>query len=267
MSEGNGNTGPWLAKPPESCCFKGVMHSGTPRGHFEEYAGLRTYVSHPADKPASADAARRVLLYFTDVYGIYTNALLVMDSFADAGYLVVGADYLRGDSFWKHQDKDGNDLPTWDRKAWVAERIADCNESVPVWTAAIKAAHGGPETKYACVGYCFGAPYVCRALAVGDAAVGAFAHPASLQDSHFRDIKGPLFLACTDVDFTFPPEARRQAIDILRTEKKTWQLQLFTDIDHGFALRGDMDNPYQRYVKEASFSAMLAWLNHWLALA
>jgi hypothetical protein len=32
----------------------------------------------------------------------------------------------------------------------------------------------------------------------------------------------------------------------MRTEKKRHQLQLFTGIAHGFALRGDMNNPYDR---------------------
>jgi hypothetical protein len=60
---------------------------------------------------------------------------------------------------------------------------------------------------------------------------------------------------------------------------------LFTKVSHGFACRGDMDDPYQRkflvgsfliqnlrilmqfeagYVKEASFRGMVDWFNFWL---
>lgn len=58
--------------------------------------------------------------------------------------------------------------------------------------------------------------------------------------------KEPLFLSCTDVDFTFEAHSRRRAVDILQTEKKPYELQLFSGVDHGFALRGDMGNPYER---------------------
>ncbi len=56
----------------------------------------------------------------------------------------------------------------------------------------------------------------------------------------------PLFLSCTDEDHTFSTQDRRKAMDILQTEKKSYQLQLFTKIAHGFALRGDLNNPYDR---------------------
>jgi hypothetical protein len=34
--------------------------------------------------------------YFPDVWGFFTNGFLVMDGFADAGYLTLGLDYFRG---------------------------------------------------------------------------------------------------------------------------------------------------------------------------
>lgn len=36
------------------------------------------------------------------------------------------------------------------------------------------------------------------------------------------------------------------AMDILQSRKKTYHLQLFSGVEHGFALRGNMDNPYER---------------------
>lgn len=46
-----------------------------------------------------------------------------------------------------------------------------------------------PNTKFAAVGYCFGAPYVCDELAKDVVSVGAFAHPAFLKEHHFRNIE------------------------------------------------------------------------------
>lgn len=69
--------------------------------------------------------------------------------------------------------------------------------------------------------------------------------------------------------------------------KKHFQVQLFSGVEHGFALRGDMDNPYERkssasdgslrtevwvhrlrvagYVKEQSLSGIVAWFDFWLS--
>lgn len=56
----------------------------------------------------------------------------------------------------------------------------------------------------------------------------------------------PLFLSCAEIDHTFDAASRRRAIDILQSDKKDYQLQLFSGVEHGFALRGNMDNPYER---------------------
>lgn len=70
---------PWLALPSGSCCLKGHMHTGDPRGSFETIADVDTYVVHPPAEKAND----HILFYFADVYGMFTNAQLVMDEFAD----------------------------------------------------------------------------------------------------------------------------------------------------------------------------------------
>jgi dienelactone hydrolase len=148
--------------------------------------------------------------------------------------------------------------------------------------------------------YCFGAPYVCRELAEGgNCAAGAFAHPAFLKESHFRSLTSsyhtcaddqilppdifaePLFLSCSQIDHTFPADSRNHAIDILHSSHKTYHLQLFSGVEHGFALRGNPDNPYEcmnntlemfqnlanrspGWVKEQSLQGIIDWLNFWL---
>lgn len=85
-------TGQYLAKLPGDCCTKGCIHKGNPRGAYETIAGVETYVVHPPPERANG----RIVLYFADIFGLYTNGLLVMDSFADAGYLALGLDYFDG---------------------------------------------------------------------------------------------------------------------------------------------------------------------------
>jgi hypothetical protein len=82
----------YLAKPAGDCCLKGSIHEGEPRGSYAMIAGVETYVV----APPSGRANNRILLYFPDVWGLFNNGLLIMDGFADAGYLTLGLDYFRG---------------------------------------------------------------------------------------------------------------------------------------------------------------------------
>lgn len=89
----------YLAKPSGACCLKGNLHEGEARGKIQTISGIETYVSTPASDKANGN----ILLYFPDVYGLFNNAKLIMDAFADAGYLALGLDYFKGVSiFSKH---------------------------------------------------------------------------------------------------------------------------------------------------------------------
>ncbi|KAI0393230.1 alpha/beta-hydrolase [Xylariaceae sp. FL0594] len=233
-----------IAKPSGECCLKGYIHGGEKaRGTFETVSNIETYVSEPPAEKANG----HVLFYFPDIWGMFNNGLLVMDAFADAGYRVFGIDYFRGDPVWKHR-KDGDDESDldFDFEAWKARHKAFADENLPLWIDEVKARHGRPDTRYACVGYCFGAPYVCDQLsASGGCDAGAFAHPAFLEDRHIRDLEKPLFLSCSYVDHCFETEERNRTVDILEQEGKAYHLQLFSRVEHGFALRGNMDDPYE----------------------
>ena len=92
----------------------------------------------------------------------------------------------------------------------------------------------------------------------------------------------PLFLSCAEIDHTFPTEFRNRAVDILNAEKKKYCLQLFQGVEHGFALRGNLDDPYERkctiivlgfvgltpapgWTKEQSLRGIADWFDLWLA--
>ncbi|KAL8377859.1 hypothetical protein RB595_008511 [Gaeumannomyces hyphopodioides] len=253
----------YLAKPSGACCLKGTIHKSEARGRWETIAGVETYISAP--QPGRKNNGH-VLLYFPDVWGMFPNGFLVMDAFADAGYTVFGLDYFRGDPVWKHRkNRHDNSDSDFDYEAWKRKHTAFADEAVPKWVKAVKDQHSGNDARFVCVGYCFGAPYVCSELAKESVVAGAFAHPAFLKEHHFRNIKGPLFLSCSEVDHTFDVASRRRALDILQEGKKTFQHQVFSGVEHGFALRGDPDDPYQRYVKEQSLASIVAWFDYWLS--
>lgn len=256
--------GAYLAKPSGSCCLKGIIHEGESKGDIIKIAGIETYLSRPREENANG----RILLYFPDVWGLFPNGLLVMDGFADAGYLVAGPDYFRGDPISKHREHrlDTKTEPEFDYEAWKQKHTTFANDNVPKWIKAVQEQFGTPDMKYACVGYCFGAPYVCNELADGGiSSAGAFAHPAFLKDFHFENLTKPVFLSCSELDHTFPTESRNKAVEMMKAGHKKYHLQLFSGVEHGFALRGNPEDPYERWVKEQSIRGIVDWFDFWLS--
>jgi hypothetical protein len=46
-------------------------------------------------------------------------------------------------------------------------------------------------------------------------------------------------------------------------KKQVYHVQLFQGVSHGFALRSDMEDPVQKYAKDASIEGMAGWFDHW----
>jgi dienelactone hydrolase len=209
----------YLAKPSGACCLKGTLHEGESHGRWETIEGVETYIATPQKGKANGN----VLLYFPDVWGMFPNGLLVMDAFAEAGYLVLGLDYFRGvrtrymivslststrpssktlpiadivqDPVWKHRkDRNDHSQPDFDYEAWKLKHMTFADEAVPRWVDAVAQRYKSEKAKFVCVGYCFGAPYVCSELAKGLVTAGAFAHPAFLKEHHFSNIESKSFL-------------------------------------------------------------------------
>jgi dienelactone hydrolase len=253
----------YLAKPSGVCSVEEEsIHSGNPRGSFSEIADVKTYVSRPPDKTANG----YVLFFFPDVWGMYPNSLLIMDGFADAGYLVLGIDYFRGDGIWKHRthSRDAETNAGFDYESWTQKHMTFADDVVPKWVKAAKGEYAQKGTSFACVGYSFGARYVCDLLSTSTCTAGAIAHPSFLQQHHFANLQAPLFMSCAESDQTFDDEARNLAVSIMKGGKKEFQLQLFSGVEHGFALRGDMENKYERWVKESSLRGVVEWFDFWL---
>lgn len=81
-----------IAHPSAACCISGSIHKGDPKGRIEKIQDVETYIAEPSAGKANGN----IVLYFPDVFGLFNNAKLMMDGWADAGYLVLGPDYFRG---------------------------------------------------------------------------------------------------------------------------------------------------------------------------
>lgn len=133
------------------------------------------------------------------------------------------------------------------------------------------------------VGYCFGGKYVCRYLKKGWLDVGFVAHPTMVEEDELRGVEGALGIAAAGElfsvrykerdsvltvylvrDFVFTTEKRRESEDILDKLHIPYQINLFSDVEHGFAVRCDMKKPGQRFAKEQAFAQALAWFDNYL---
>jgi len=243
---------PVLAGPPGNCCVQGVKHFGEPRGESITIAGIQTYISKPPAKKSPQD--KKIILYLADVYGpFYINAQLLQDYYASHGFTVLGIDYFFGDPVHLHTDKPG-----FDRAAWLAKSKQQAKECFPKWIKGVREIYG-TDVKYSAVGYCFGGPFALELATTDDVVAAAFAHPAYLNDDHFKNITKPLLLSCAETDTTFPKESRRRAEDILEEIKATYHVQIFSGVSHGFGTRGDPEVENSRWAKEKSAQGIIEW--------
>jgi hypothetical protein len=157
-----------LAKPADLCCLKGAFHTGEPTGSIEQIEGIDTYVARPHLERSN----KNVILFFPDAFGLHMNSFLMMDAFAECGYLTLGVDYFLGvraprhfskrqcynsqmlqDPVTKHSLTPLSD-PNFDFEAWKSKHLTSSEEVSAKWVEGVKAKYGTSEdVEFACVGY------------------------------------------------------------------------------------------------------------------
>lgn len=109
--------------------------------------------------------------------------------------------------------------------------------------------------------------------------VGYVAHPSFVEAVELKDIKGPLSIAAagecycslsssdvthqleTETDSIFPASKRHESEEILARTSQPYQINLFSGVEHGFAVRADIDKSHARFAKESAFYQAVAWFN------
>jgi len=244
------------SNPPAQCCYQGVKHEGNPVGRYEQTEDFETYISEASDK--STDKG---ILIITDVIGHRANnAQLIADQFAANGYFVFMPDLFYGDPIPMNRPGDF-DIMKWMHGEYSEKKIAHLPPVVdPIIEKSIKAM----KTKYGvkkigAVGYCFGAKYVVRFLKPGQIDVGYSAHPSFVEEDELKAIKGPFAISAAETDSIFPTEKRHRSEEILKEVGQPYQINLYSGVEHGFAVRGDPNNRVVQYAKESAFLQAVAW--------
>lgn len=249
------------SNPPAKCCTIGVKHEGETTGQSIKVANKHdAYLATPTADKAHKGAG---ILLIPDVIGIWKNSKLIADQFAANGYLTLLIDVFNGDAL------PLNRSGPFDFNAWLTKGSDGNNphtkEAVdPIVEDAIKALKEeyGVE-KLGAVGYCFGAKYVVRHYKDG-IKVGYAAHPSFVEEDELAAIQGPFSIAAAETDSIFPAEKRHRSEEILQKTGQPYQINLYSGVEHGFAVRGDPNKKVTRYAKEQAFLQAVTWFDNYL---
>ncbi|KAL3471084.1 alpha/beta-hydrolase [Aspergillus californicus] len=249
----------------KSCCYQGVTHDGQPQGRVVPLGETEAYIVEPK---SPKDVA---LVVLTDILGHkFVNAQLIADQFAANGYTVLVPDLFHGDPVPLNADMTTFSLPDWMQGKLGSKNIPHVPDTVdPIVAASLQYLKEkyNPK-KIAAIGYCFGAKYVVRGLGVAantftfDA--GYIAHPAMVTTEELAAIKGPLAIAAAEVDEIFPTNLRHDSEAILLQTGFPYQLNVYSGVTHGFAVRCDLSDKRQKYAKESAFLLALQWFDEYL---
>jgi dienelactone hydrolase len=220
------------------------------------------------------------VLYLTDIFGnaLINNKLLVStstatssitnihslaDSIAKAGYLVVMPDLFRGEPV--PADALSNpalnySLPEWQQR----HPLADIESVIDTTLNSLRTTYNA--SKIGSVGYCFGGKYVARYLAEGKGIDAGFtAHPSNTQPEEWDAVASPISIAFGDLDQSNTRDNRTSIEDIFFEGNKTYQTSLYSNAEHGFAVRTNLSVPQKAFAQEGAYFLAVRWLDAWVA--
>ncbi|KAM0723281.1 hypothetical protein Q7P37_001482 [Cladosporium fusiforme] len=235
----------------------GVLHNGTASGRTVALGNETGYVTFPPGGRAKA-----AVLYMTDIFGLdLINNKLLADSIAKAGYLVVVPDLFRGEPVPADalEDPASNfSLPEWQQRHPQAEIESILDTTINSIRTTYNASNIGS------VGYCFGGRYVARYLAEGKGIDAGFAaHPSNTQAEEWEAIASPISIAFGDLDQSSTPENRTNIEEIFFDGNKTYQTSLYSNAEHGFAVRTNLTDKQKAFAQEGAYFQAIRWLDAW----
>ncbi|KAH8808717.1 dienelactone hydrolase [Xylogone sp. PMI_703] len=252
------------SNPPARCCTIGVKHEGESTGTRFKITGtnIDAYAAEPKGDNVHKDVA---IINIPDVIGIWQNSELITDQLAANGYYTIMPDPFNGDPISLNRPENF-DFMAWLTKGSTGDNPHTTETVDPIIEATIKFLQDKGYKKIGAVGYCFGAKYVVRYLAKGKGlSVGYCAHPSFVTEEELANISGPLSIAAAEIDQIFTTELRHKSEVILKDSKLPYQINLFGSVSHGFAVRGDLSDPVQKWSKEQAFIQAVTWFDEHLA--
>ncbi|KAJ4368196.1 hypothetical protein N0V83_006552 [Neocucurbitaria cava] len=285
-----------MASSCSSECIKGTIHSGQPKGAEELIHGLNTYVIGNRTNP------RGIIVVYSDIFGLgLPNNKLIADAYAATGeYLVYLPDFFKGDAVGlKVADAL---LPVDATKQSTFAKYSGILANMPTFLMWMTRHKQGPTNqicmdflgelrratpasrKIGIVGMCWGGKYAVRAgleSNMVEADGGGVKKPlvdavVALHPSHLAipdDVEGLVVpvsygWGVEDIAVSFKQKGEVEAVHdrAQKAGKKVPDMEhkVYKPGRHGFAVRGNPDDPLERKCLEDSEAQVLAWFNKWL---
>lgn len=209
-------------------------------------SGVKSYISYGKNK--KTDVA---ILYLSDIFGLaLPNNLQLVDKLAKAGYFVVAPDLFDGEPV----PADALGTPGYNITAWRERHPQARVDAIIDSTIAAMKGNQYKVKKLASVGYCFGGKYVARYLAPGKGLDAGFtAHPSGVVAAEWEAIRKPISIAFGELDASSTPAQRAAAEAIFTAQNTTFQTALYSNAEHGFAVRTNLTDPQKRFAQESAY--------------
>jgi len=242
-------------------CISGVRHEGSAEGTWEKIGGVDCYVATPTiDYPKD-----KVLLFLTDVFGPQLiNLRLLADDFARNGFKTVIVDMFERDP----APEDALESGKFDLGAWFGKHGPSAGR--PFVDKVIAGLKESGVTAIGTTGYCYGGRIAFDLAFEGITKATVVAHPSLLQVpadlEKYAQTNIPLLINSCTVDSQFPPESQAKADEILGNGKFApgYKREYWDGCTHGFAVRGNLDDPKVKAGKEGAFKASVEFLIKYL---
>ena len=82
--------------------------------------------------------------------------------------------------------------------------------------------------------------------------------------AHLSAVQSPLSIACADEDATFSKADRDEAEAILKKNGYPYQINFYSHVHHGFAVRRAITSKAEVYAKRQAFIQAITWLDEHL---
>ncbi|KAF1849792.1 dienelactone hydrolase family protein [Cucurbitaria berberidis CBS 394.84] len=237
-------------------CKTGFKWNGTPTGKESTLNNAKAYVA--------GDSKEAAIVIITDIFGwTLPNIRILADHYAkEANATVYVPDIFDGEVVDPDALSDPEKAKNFDLGAFLNRHNKEAR-----WPE-IKAAAQTLKSQYSkviAIGFCYGA-WACLKLAADPSLIDAIsvAHPSMLEKSEIDSIKVPIQVIAPENDFMFTDELKKYTLDALPKTGVQWEYVYFPGLQHGFAARGNPNDPKQKAGLERAKRSAVNFFNEFL---